>query len=58
MFKKFKIIEFHGNIYNLEEKCNQKSTNMPSVGLVNQLKPVSVFENFEKSNNILHFYTN
>ena len=32
--KNFKIVEFHECIWNLDEKCNQISTNMPGIDLV------------------------
>ena len=30
--KNFKIVEFHGHIWNHNEKCIQISTNMPGIG--------------------------
>ena len=32
--KNVKIVEFHDHIWNHHEKCIQKSTNMPGIGLL------------------------
>ena len=45
--KNVEIVEFHDHIWNNNEKCIQKSTNMPGIGSVNREIAVKMSEMWE-----------